>query len=165
MTRWEDNADLLKYGPGALVHGLLDEIVDSHFAAVRQVAAHARGLRVIVDWVPNHTSDQHPWFREARTSRSSAKRDWYVWRDGHPQQPPNNWQAAFPRGPAWTWDTDTEQWYLRLFLPEQPDLNWGNPDVVAAMHALFITTPAPTEPGPSVASDAPAAAAEAVATH
>ncbi len=99
--------------------------------------AHARGLRVIVDWVPNHTSDQHPWFREARTSRSSAKRDWYVWRDGHPQQPPNNWQAAFPRGPAWTWDTDTEQWYLRLFLPEQPDLNWGNPDVVAAMHATL----------------------------
>src|SRR5262245_46807908 len=99
--------------------------------------AHARGLRLIVDWVPNHTSDQHAWFREARASRQSAKRDWYVWRDGVPEKPPNNWQAAFPRGPAWTWDRDTQQWYLRLFLPEQPDLNWQNPDVVAAMHATL----------------------------
>ena len=99
--------------------------------------AHARGLRVIIDWVPNHTSDQHPWFREARASRASAKRDWYVWRDGSPDRPPNNWQAAFPRGPAWTWDADTRQWYLRLFLPEQPDLNWANPEVVAAMHATL----------------------------
>ena len=96
--------------------------------------AHARGLRVIIDWVPNHTSDQHPWFREARASRRSRKRDWYVWRDGSPDRPPNNWRAAFPKGPAWTWDEATGQWYLHLFLPEQPDLNWANPEVVAAMH-------------------------------
>ncbi len=99
--------------------------------------AHARGLRLIVDWVPNHTSDQHPWFQEARRSRAAAKRDWYIWRDGSPERPPNNWRAAFTRGPAWTWDTDTQQWYLHLFLPEQPDLNWANPEVVAAMHATL----------------------------
>ncbi len=95
---------------------------------------HARGMRLLVDWVPNHTSDQHPWFMEARASRESPKRDWYIWRDGDPSQPPNNWQAAFPRGPAWSWDEASGQWYLRLFLPEQPDLNWGNPEVVVAMH-------------------------------
>jgi alpha-glucosidase len=97
--------------------------------------AHERGIRVIIDWVPNHTSDQHPWFVEARASRDSAKRDWYWWRDGSPDTPPNNWEAAFPPGiPAWTWDDATEQWYLHNFLPEQPDLNWHNPEVVAAMH-------------------------------
>jgi alpha-glucosidase len=95
---------------------------------------HARGMRVLLDWVPNHTSDQHPWFVDSRASRSSRKRDWYVWRDGTPDQPPNNWQAAFPAGPAWTWDDPTEQWYLHLFTPEQPDLNWANPDVREAMH-------------------------------
>jgi alpha-glucosidase len=99
--------------------------------------AHARGLRVIIDWVPNHTSDQHPWFREARASRTAAKRGWYLWRDGTPERPPNNWRAAFTKGPAWTWDAATQQWYLHLFLPEQPDLNWANPEVVAAMHATL----------------------------
>ena len=96
--------------------------------------AHERGLRVLIDWVPNHTSDQHPWFVEARASRTSPKRGWYVWRDGTPDRPPNNWQAAFPRGPAWSWDEKSGQWYLRLFLPEQPDLNWEHPDVPPAMH-------------------------------
>jgi alpha-glucosidase len=99
--------------------------------------AHARGLRVLLDWVPNHTSDRHPWFRESRASRTSPKRDWYVWRDGSPDRPPNNWRAAFTRGPAWTWDEATRQWYLHLFLPEQPDLEWRNPAVVAAMHATL----------------------------
>jgi alpha-glucosidase len=97
--------------------------------------AHARGLRVLVDWVPNHTSDQHPWFLESRASRDAPKRDWYVWRDGTPDRPPNNWRAAFGGGsPAWTWDDATRQWYLHLFLPEQPDLDWSNPRVVDAMH-------------------------------
>jgi len=99
--------------------------------------AHERGLRVIVDWVPNHSSDQHPWFAEARASRTSPKRDWYVWRDGRDGRPPNNWRAAFSDDPAWTYDRATGQWYLHLFLPEQPDLNWANPEVVAAMHATL----------------------------
>jgi alpha-glucosidase len=98
--------------------------------------AHDRDIRVVIDWVPNHTSDQHPWFLESRASRDAPKRDWYVWRDGSPDTPPNPWTAAFTAGaPAWTWDRATEQWYLHLFLPEQPDLDWSNPDVVAAMHA------------------------------
>jgi alpha-glucosidase len=97
--------------------------------------AHARGLRVLVDFVPNHSSDQHPWFRESRTGRGSAKRDWYVWRDPGPNgEPPNNWVAAFVNGPAWTFDDASGQYYLHCFLPAQPDLNWGNPEVVAAMH-------------------------------
>jgi len=99
-------------------------------------AAHERGLRVLLDWVPNHTSSLHPWFVDSRSSRTSAHRDWYYWRDGrdgNPAEPPNNWLAAFG-GRAWTWDDATEQWYLHLFLPEQPDLNWGNPKVQEAMH-------------------------------
>src|SRR5256885_8182309 len=96
--------------------------------------AHARGIRVLVDLVPNHTSDQHPWFVESRSSRDNPKRDWYIWRDGTPDRPPNNWVAAFANEPAWTWDEKTGQWYLHLFLPEQPDLNWDNPQVEAAMH-------------------------------
>jgi alpha-glucosidase len=98
--------------------------------------AHRRDIKVVVDWVPNHTSDQHPWFLDARSSRDSPKRDWYVWHDGGPHQPPNNWKAAFG-GDAWTWDETTGQWYLHLFLPEQPDLNWRNPEVVEAMHATL----------------------------
>ena len=98
--------------------------------------AHERDLKVLLDWVPNHTSDQHPWFVESRSSRDNPKRDWYYWRDGSPEAPPNNWLAAFG-GIAWTWDETTEQWYLHNFLPQQPDLNWNNPQVVEAMHATL----------------------------
>ncbi len=98
--------------------------------------AHRLGLRVVLDWVPNHTSSQHPWFLESRSSRTSTKREWYIWRDGRGAGPPNNWRSAFG-GPAWTRDEATEQWYLHLFLPEQPDLNWASPEVVTAMHGTL----------------------------
>ncbi|MEW6582870.1 MAG: alpha-amylase family glycosyl hydrolase [Actinomycetota bacterium] len=112
--------------------------VDPAFGTLRDLDgligdAHVRGLRVLLDWVPNHTSDRHPWFLESRASRGSRRRGWYVWRDGRDGKPPNNWRSAFG-GPAWTWDAATRQWYLHLFLPQQPDLNWGNPEVAAAMH-------------------------------
>jgi alpha-glucosidase len=98
-------------------------------------ACHRRGLRVIVDLVPNHTSDRHPWFVESRSSRTNARRDWYVWRASRDGGPPNNWRSEFPAiGPAWTFDEPTGEWYLHSFLPQQPDLNWDNPAVEAALH-------------------------------
>jgi len=100
--------------------------------------AHARGIRVVIDWVPNHTSDQHPWFVESRAGRDSDKRDWYVWRNPAPDGgPPNNWLRAWGGTPAWTFDPPSDQWYLHLFLPEQPDLNWREPAVVEAMHDVL----------------------------
>jgi len=98
--------------------------------------AHRRGLRVIVDLVVNHTSDQHPWFLESRSSRASAKRSWYVWRPGRDGGPPNNWCSEFG-GPAWTYDPATDEWYLHSFAPQQPDLNWDEPAVEAAMHEVM----------------------------
>jgi len=100
-------------------------------------AAHARGLRLLLDLVMNHTSDQHPWFLESATSRENPKRDWYLWREGKPGRngrpsPPNNWQSVIG-GSAWQWDERTGQYYLHSFLKEQPDLNWRNPTVRAAM--------------------------------
>ena len=96
-------------------------------------AAHDRGLRVIVDWIPNHTSDRHPWFAESRAGRDSPTRGWYVWRDPAPGGgPPNNWLSAFG-GPAWTRDEPTGQYYLHSFLPQQPDVNWRHPALRAAM--------------------------------
>jgi alpha-glucosidase len=96
--------------------------------------AHARGIQVWLDWVPNHTSDQHPWFRASRSSRDDPKRGWYVWRDPMPDGgPPNNWRRAFEMAPAWTLDEATGQYYLHQFLPEQPDVDWSDPDLRAAM--------------------------------
>jgi alpha-glucosidase len=94
---------------------------------------HRRGIRLILDFVPNHTSDRHPWFGESRSFRTSAKRDWYVWADPSPNGgPPNNWLSRFG-GSAWQWDEATEQYYYHSFLLEQPDLNWRNPQVRSAM--------------------------------
>ncbi|MDY0884631.1 alpha-amylase family glycosyl hydrolase [Dongia soli] len=96
--------------------------------------AHGLGLKVILDFVPNHSSDQHPWFRESRSSRSNPKRDWYIWRDPAPDGGlPNNWVSNFG-GSAWEFDASTGQYYYHAFLKEQPDLNWRNPEVREAMH-------------------------------
>ncbi|MBX9740757.1 MAG: DUF3459 domain-containing protein [Beijerinckiaceae bacterium] len=98
---------------------------------------HERGLRLVMDFVPNHSSEQHPWFKESRSSRDNPKRDWYIWRDAAPDGgPPNNWVSNFG-GSAWQWDAATGQYYYHAFLREQPDLNWRNPDVCAAMHDVL----------------------------
>ena len=97
-------------------------------------AAHKRGIRLILDFVPNHTSDQHPWFLESRSSRDNPKRDWYIWRDAAPDGgPPNNWISRFDGQSAWEWDEATGQYYLHSFLAEQPDVNWYNPQLRQAM--------------------------------
>jgi oligo-1,6-glucosidase len=94
---------------------------------------HERGIKVLLDLVVNHTSDEHEWFKESRASKTSPKRDWYFWRDpkvdsNGARKPPNNWSSIFG-GSAWTWDERTGQYYLSLFLPSQPDLNWANEDM------------------------------------
>jgi alpha-glucosidase len=96
-----------------------------------------RGLKLILDYVPNHTSHEHPWFQESRGSLDSPRRNWYLWRDPLPDgRPPNNWLSNFG-GTAWEWDSLTGQYYYHSFLKEQPDLNWRNPAVVAAMHDVL----------------------------
>lgn len=96
--------------------------------------AHERNLRIILDYVPSHTSNQHPWFLESRSSLDNPKRDWYIWKKPAPDGgPPNNWLSRFDGASAWEWDPMTEQFYLHTFLKEQPDLNWRNPDVKSAM--------------------------------
>ncbi len=99
--------------------------------------AHRRKLKVILDFVPNHSSIEHPWFRESRASKDNPKRDWYIWRNPRPDGgPPNNWLSNFG-GPAWSLDSTTGQYYYHAFLPEQPDLNWRNPAVREAMYAAL----------------------------
>jgi alpha-glucosidase len=101
------------------------------------VKAHERGLRIILDFVPNHTSDQHPWFVESRSSRHNLKRGWYIWRDpASDGGPPNNWLSRFG-GSAWAWDAATGQYYYHAYLEEQPDLNWRNPEVKTAMFEVL----------------------------
>jgi len=99
--------------------------------------AHTLGLKVILDLVPNHTSNRHPWFVESRVSRQSARRDWYIWRNGAPEGgPPNNWLSEFG-GSAWQHDAATDQYYYHAFLKEQPDLNWRNAEVRGAMYDVM----------------------------
>lgn len=96
-------------------------------------ACHVAGIRVVIDFVPNHSSDRHPWFIESRSSRDNPKRDWYVWMDpAEDGGPPNNWLSVFGGG-AWEFEDTTGQYYLHSFLAQQPDLNWRNPEVRAAM--------------------------------
>lgn len=104
--------------------------------------AHGREIKVILDYVPNHTSDEHPWFVEARSSRKNPKRDWYIWRDPKPggkpeESPPNNWESIHGGGSAWEFDEATEQFYLHTFQVEQPDLNWSNPEVREALYGVM----------------------------
>jgi alpha-glucosidase len=120
--------DIADYTAVAPEYGTLGD-----FIAFLQ-AAHARDIRVILDLVLNHTSDQHPWFLESRAGLDSPKRDWYIWRDGKGEGPPNNWVSIFG-GSAWERDPATGQYYYHAFLKEQPDLNWRNPAVKAAMWA------------------------------
>ena len=104
---------------------------------------HARGIRLLMDLVVNHTSDEHPWFVESRSSRDNPKRDWYWWRPprpgqhaGEPGAEPSNW-ASFFGGSVWQWDADTAEYYLHLFSRRQPDLNWENPQVRHAVYAMM----------------------------
>src|SRR3712207_4396920 len=98
---------------------------------------HCRGMKLVLDFVPNHTSDQHPWFKESRSSRDNPKRNWYIWRDPAPGGgPPNNWLSNFG-GPARTLEPATGQYFYHAFLRQQPDLNWRNPEVRRAMHDVL----------------------------
>ena len=129
--------DVSDYTGIAPIFGTMDDF-DRLLAAI-----HARGLKLILDFVPNHSSDQHPWFLESRSSRANPKRDWYLWRDPGPNTagaatpaPPNNWQSHFG-GSGWQLDDATGQMYFHSFLPQQPDLNWWNPEVKTAIFAAM----------------------------
>lgn len=122
-----DAVDYLNVAPD---YGTLDD-VDQLIAE-----AHRRDIRLLFDFVPNHTSDQHPWFRESKSSRDNPYRDWYIWRDGKNGSYPNNWESIFG-GSAWTHDPTTDQYFYHYFLPEQPDLNWRNPEVKEAMFSAM----------------------------
>jgi oligo-1,6-glucosidase len=100
------------------------------------VEVHQRGMKLVMDLVVNHSSDQHPWFRAALQSRTCPKHDWYIWRDPVDGHEPNGWRGAFG-GPAWSWDPGTRQYYLHMFTPQQPDLNWENPDLRAAVYDMM----------------------------
>lgn len=103
----------------------------------------ARGMKLVMDLVANHTSDQHAWFLESRSSQTNPKRDWYIWKppkydENGERQPPNNWaQLLGEANSAWTWDEGSQEYYLSLFTPDQPDLNWENPDVREAIHEIL----------------------------
>lgn len=97
--------------------------------------AHQLGMKLVIDLVINHTSDEHPWFIESRADKESPKRDWYVWRDGKDGGEPNNWESIFG-GSAWTYDRQTDQYYLHVFAEKQPDLNWENSGMRRAVYGM-----------------------------
>jgi len=97
---------------------------------------HARGMKLIMDLVANHSSDEHAWFVESRSSKDNPKRDYYIWRDGKGDNPPNNWSSFFS-GSAWKYDEETSQWYLHLFTTKQPDFNWENADLRADIYKMM----------------------------
>lgn len=116
------------------IHPLFGTIEDFK---VLLAEAHARDIKVMIDFVPNHSSDEHPWFLESKASRDNPKRDYYTWADPKPDgSPPNNWLSIFG-GSAWEWDETTGQYYLHTFLKEQPDLNWQNPTVRHEMQQVL----------------------------
>ncbi len=113
------------------VHPIFGTLVD--IDALLEMA-HNRDIKVILDFVPNHTSNQHPWFMESRSSRDNPKHDWYIWRDPAPDgEPPNNWLGRFDGKSGWTWEAQRGQYYFHSFLAEQPDLNWRNTELRTAM--------------------------------
>lgn len=116
--------------------GILDTFGTMEDVDRLMAEANRLGIRVILDMVLNHTSDEHPWFLESRSSRVNPKRDWYVWHPGVDGKPPNNWVSAF-HGPAWTWDEHSGEYYLHQFSPKQPDLNWRHPEVRGAMFDMI----------------------------
>jgi len=104
---------------------------------------HDRGMKIVFDLVINHTSDQHEWFKASRSSKDNPKRDWYIWRparidENGERQPPNNWRGNF-NGSVWTWDEETQEYYMHLFCPEQPDLNWENEETRKAIYQTAMT--------------------------
>ncbi|GAM60430.1 alpha-glucosidase [Vibrio ishigakensis] len=110
-------------------HGILDEFGTMEDFDRLLAETHKRGMKLILDLVPNHTSDEHAWFEESRSSKDSPKRDWYIWRD---KEDINNWESIF-KGSIWKHDEITDQYYLHFFADKQPDLNWENPEVRDAM--------------------------------
>ena len=121
-SNWDVGYDIKDYCDVAPEYGTLEDF--KQFLA----AAHQAGIKLILDLVANHTSDEHPWFVESRESRDNPKADWYVWAD----TPPNNWQSCFD-GDAWTYCPQRDQYYYHFFMKQQPDLNWRNPEVINAM--------------------------------
>lgn len=127
--QWDCGYDISNYEDVEPEYGTLEEF------KIFLEEAHKRGIRVVLDLVLNHTSDQHPWFLESRSSRDNPKRDWYIWQDPKPDgSPPNNWYATFG-GSAWEYDEKTNSYYYRFFFKQQPDLNWRNPEVKKALFA------------------------------
>jgi len=126
----DNGYDISDYHDIDPMFGTLDEF-DALLAKV-----HEQGMKLVMDLVVNHTSDEHPWFVDARSSRDSPKRNWYIWRDASAGAEPNNWGSFFS-GSAWEWEHSTDQYYLHLFDRKQPDLNWENPLVRAAVHGIM----------------------------